>query len=85
MDDELRQRRVERLIRERQLLGGRLLHPDPRMALPGSCDKRLGGIDGRHSRRPNPFDQLGRQRSGTATDIKHSLTTAHAGKVGKLR
>ncbi len=69
VDNKLRQGNVERLVRERQLLCGCLLHADRRMALPRGRDKRLGRIDRRHGSRPNPSDQLGRECTGTAANI----------------
>ena len=77
--------RVERMVRERQLLCRRLLHADFRIARSSGSDELLGGIDGRHRRWPHPFDQLGRECARTAADVEHSLTSAHPGEVGKLR
>jgi hypothetical protein len=56
MDGELRQGNVEGVVRGRQLLRGRPLHAGVGMALASGRDERLGGIDRRHGRRPNPPD-----------------------------
>ena len=61
VDDELGEGRIERVVRERQLLGGCLLHVDSGVARSSGGDERLGGVDGGHGRRPEPSDQLSRQ------------------------
>ena len=47
VDDELRERGVELVVGERQLLGRRALDRDSRVAFPDGVDERLGWIDGR--------------------------------------
>ena len=47
MDDELRQGRVERVVRERQPFGLGLLHVDIAIAIPYSRDERRGRVDRR--------------------------------------
>jgi hypothetical protein len=83
--DELGQCGVERLISKRQLLRRSPLHCDPRVALSSGLDEGLGRVDGRHSRRSQPLDQLRRQRTWTAADIEDSLTGGDRSKIGELR
>ena len=84
MDDELRQRRVELVVGERQLLGGREPDVDAAMALLRRRHERLGGIDGGHVVRAEPVDELRRQRAGPAADVEHPLAVGHSGQVGEL-
>lgn len=78
MNDELRERRVERLFLERQLLRRGLSTVDSRMALPRCRDERLGRIDGSHRVRVEPPDQLGCQRARAAADVERALPGADA-------
>ena len=72
MDDELRERGVELLVGERQLLGRRALDRDSRVAFADGVDERLGRIDGRHGFLAEPLDQLRRQRTRSAADVEHA-------------
>ena len=83
MDDELGERRVERRVRERQLLGGRPADVDAGMARPGGGDERLGWVDGGDGSRSEPRDELGRQRTGAASDIERPLARADPRDVGQ--
>ncbi len=85
MDDELRKGRVKHLIGKGQMLCGRLLHIDPRMARTRSRDKRFGRIDGHHRCWPHSCGKLGRECSGAATDVEYPLTDMHLGQVSELR
>jgi hypothetical protein len=85
MDDELCECRVERPVREGQTLCRRLQDVDSWVACSSSCDEWLGRVDGRHRFRPEPGDQLGRERAWPAADIEHPLAAAHPGEVGQLR
>ena len=80
VDDELRQRGIEALVLERQLLRCRAGHVHRGVAGAGRCDEPLRGVDGRHAVRTEPRDKLGGQRPGTATDVEHALAGVHAEK-----
>ena len=51
----------------------RLPHVDAGVARADRGDERLGGVDGGDGSRPEPRDQLGRERAGAAADIEHPL------------
>ena len=74
MDDELRQRGVERVVGKRQLLCPSLAHVDPGIALARGENERLGRVRRRHRIRTEARDQLLRQRPGAATDVDNSLS-----------
>ena len=84
MDDELRQRRVERTVGEGQLLGRRLLDGDAGMPLAGGCDERLRRVDRRHRGGAEQAHQLGRQRAGPAAHVEHALPGPNARQQGQL-
>ncbi len=84
VDDELREGRVERVVREWQPLGWRLSNIDARMARPRRGDERLGWVDGRHRCRSQPRDQLGRERAGAAADVENPLPAADRGETCQL-
>ena len=75
------ERGVELVVRVRKLLGGGETHRDRGMALLRGRDEALRRIDGAHGRRSHPPDELGRQRTRTATDIHHPLSVADGGEV----
>ncbi len=81
MNDELRQRGVERLLVERQLLGRGTLHVDAWVALSSCCDEGLRRIDGGHGGRSQPRDQLDRERTRSTADIEHSLTGSNGREI----
>ncbi len=85
MDDELSDRRVERAVLERQLLGSRLPDVDAGMTRERSGDEALRWIDGRDPVRPEPPNELSGERSRAAADVEHAPARADAGKVGELR
>ena len=51
VNDELRQRGVEVVVRERELLGSRMPHIDSWVAFSGSRDERHRGVDSGHDGR----------------------------------
>jgi hypothetical protein len=85
VDDELRKRRVELSVGERQLLRGRPPHVNAGMALAGGVDELLRWIHGGDVRRADALHELARQRSGATADVDHTLSRAHAGHIGQLR
>ena len=85
VNDELRERCVELVVVERELLRGRESHVDARVALLRRGHEGLGGIDGSHVVRTEPLNQLRRERSGPAPDVDCSLTRSDSGKVRELR
>ena len=85
VNDELRERGVERSVREGQMLGGCPLHGDTRMALARGVDERLRGIHGRHRGRAEQVDQVCGQRAWPTADVDHALARDHAGEVGERR
>src|SRR5712692_874650 len=72
MDNELRDGRVERQGRERQLLCGRLKNLYAGVALPSGGYEGFRGVDGYHGRSPHARDQLRREGPGTAANVEHS-------------
>ena len=84
MDDELGERRIERLVREWQVLGGRPIRRDAGIACLHGADEGRGRIDGRNVRGPDPSNQLGSERAGSAAHVEDPLTVAHAREVGHL-
>ncbi len=85
VDDELCEGCIERLVRERQVLGGRPSYVDTRVSRSGRDHERLGGVDGRHGSGSQARDELGRECAGTAAHIEHPLLAAHLGEVRQLR
>ena len=85
VDDELRQRCVERAVGERQLLRGCLDHVDAGLAGSSSGDERLRRIDGRHGFGTEPHDQLRRERARAAAHVEDGLPVVHLGEVRQLR
>ena len=55
MNDELRERRVELAVGERELLRSRLTHVDPGMTLARRGDERLRGVDRDDRRSTQPL------------------------------
>ncbi len=84
VNDELCQRRVERLISKRELLRRGASHADPGVALSSCCNERLRRIDGRNGGRSQPPDQLCRECAGAAADIENSLTSGDRREIGEL-
>ena len=85
VDDQLRERRVERIGRERQLLGGRQVHLHAGMARASGVDERLRGIDRGHRCRTQPGDELPGQRAGTAAHVEHAMPRFQAREIRQLR
>ena len=83
VDDELRERRVERRVGEREALRGRLLHADARMTLARRLDERLRRVDGRDGLRSDPAHELTGQGAGPTADVEHVLRRADAGVIRK--
>ena len=76
VDDELRDRGVERVVRKRQVLGRRLIHRDAGESLARRLDERLRRIDGDDRIRADAPDQLGRERTRAAADVEDALPFA---------
>jgi hypothetical protein len=76
--------RVERPLRERQSLRGRLANVDAWVARSSSGHERFRRVDGRHGLRSEPRDQLGGEGTGAAADVEHPLAATHPGEVGQL-
>ena len=74
VDDELRQRSIERVRGKRQLLGGGLLDLDAGMALARSRDERLRWVDGR--------DVLGAERAGPAPSSAPRVRSRRRARAG---
>lgn len=85
MHDELCERGVEAVIRERHSFGGGNADIDTRVTFARRVHERLGGVDSRHCIRPDPKNAFGRQSAGTTPHVKHALTRMNATKVGELR
>ena len=83
--DELGKGGIEPAVREGQLLGGCRLHVDARVARPSGRNERLGRVNGRYGRWPQPADELGGEGAGTAADVDHPLPGAHPREVRQLR
>ena len=81
VDDELRENRIERLVRKRELLGRRLLHRDLGLPLAEHLDERLGGIDRGDGGWTDTAHQLRRERTRAAADVEHVLTADDAREV----
>ena len=81
VDDELRERRVEGRVGERQALRGRPLHADAGMPLSRRLDERLRRVDGRDAVRSDPAHELTGQRAGPAADVEHAPGRADAGVI----
>ena len=58
---------------------------DAGQALSGCIDELLGWVDGDHTGRAQPADELGRERPGSATDVEDALRTGYTGKGSHLR
>ena len=85
VDDELRDRGVERVVRKRKVLGRRLFHRDAGEALARRLDERLRRIDGGDRVRADAPDQLGRERTRAAADVEDALPVRDAREVRELR
>ncbi len=85
VDDELRQRRAECAVVERQALGLRAPDVDARVALPRGLDEPGRRVDGCDRVRAEPPHELARQGSGAAADIEHTLRLSDGGEVGEPR
>ena len=83
--DELRERRVEAAVRERQLVRRGEVDVDAGIARAGRRDERLGRIDGRDRVGAEPADELARQRARPGADVEHRPLVADAGEVRQLR
>jgi hypothetical protein len=81
--DQLRERRVEASVLERELLRRRLADVDAPIALANRVDELRRGIDGGDVR-TTPHE-LRDQRTRPATHIEHALPLLDAGEVGQLR
>ncbi len=85
MDDELRERRVERPVREREALGRRALDVDRGMPLPRGGDERLGRVDRRDCPGADARDDLTGEHARAAADIEDPHSAANPRKIGHLR
>jgi hypothetical protein len=83
--DELGERRIERVVLERERLGGGKPHLHARMARPRGLDERLGGVDCGDVRRAEPLHELGRERTGSAPDVEDALPSSDVREVGQQR
>ena len=85
MDDELRERGVERVVGKRQLLGRPLADVDlgcrARAAATNDSEGSIAATDFG----AEPLDELRRQRARPAADVEHPLTGDDVGQVGELR
>ena len=84
VDDELRERRVELVVSERDALRGRDPDVHSRVSQTDCADERLGGVDGGHPSRTYPPDQLADEGAGSAADIEHPHRRTDHGEVGEL-
>ena len=75
---------VERVVRERQLLGRAEPNVDARIAGSRSLDERLRRVDGGDGIGADAGDELGRQRARPAADIDHPLPGCDPGEIGEL-
>ncbi len=85
MHHELRERGIERVVVERQVLCARLPDVDAGMAGPSGRDERLGWIDRRDARRPDTVHEVAGQGPRPAPHIEDPLPGSHVGEVGHLR
>ena len=88
MDDELREGRVERPVREWQVLRGRTQDLDAGVALPSRSDERLGGIDGGHGHAPRRLTSSAVRAPGpqpTSSARWPSRTPARSASCGDSR
>jgi hypothetical protein len=85
MHDELRERDIERTIREWEVLCGREADVDAWIAFSGRLDEWLRRIDRGNVIRTNARYELTRERARTATDVEQMVTDRHAGEVGESR
>ena len=81
--DELRKHGIERVVRERQLLGGGPPDVDARVASARGRHERLRRVDGRDSSRSQPPDKLTGQCAGPGTDVQRAHPVAHPGEIGE--
>ena len=81
VDDELREHRIERLIRKRELLGRRPLNRDLGLPLAEHLDEGLGRIDRGDGGWADTAYQLCRERTRAGADVEHMLTADDARKV----
>lgn len=75
---------VDELTQTGRSSAARALHAQPGVALPSRRDERLRRIHRRHGRRPEPPDQLDRERARTAANVEHALTGRYRREVGEL-
>ena len=85
MHDELRERDVERTIREWQAFCGGNTDVDPWIAFSSRLDEWLRRIDRGNVIRTNARHELTRERARTATDVEHVVADRNAGEVGESR
>ena len=85
VDDELRQRRVERAVVERQALRLRAPDVDAGVALARSLDEPGGRVDGCDRVRAESPHELARQGSRAAADIEQTLRLSDGSEVREPR
>ena len=85
VDDELRERRVERAVLERQALRLGPSHVDARIALPRGLDEARRRVDGRHGFCADSAHELARQSAGAAADVEHELRLPDGREVREPR
>jgi hypothetical protein len=74
VDDELRQRRVELAVRERQFLRRADDDPRPGNTRPGRLNERLGRVDGGDVLGTNALRERRGERPGAAADVEDALS-----------
>src|SRR3954454_6329720 len=82
-DDELRERDVEAVVGERQILCRSLVHLQSRKAraqYAGELGRRLGGDDAGAA-----VDECARQGAGAGADVEHPLPAGDTGELGEER
>ena len=84
VDDELGDRRIERVVGEGEGLGGRLAHVDARVPGARRLDERRGRIDRGDGLGAEPGDELRRQRPRAAPDVQDALARLHSPEIGHL-
>ena len=81
MDDELGERRVECLVRERQRFGGGFGDGDSWQLRAGRLDERVEGSTAATALGSEPRDELLGQDARPAADVERSLTGRNPGEV----
>ena len=84
VDDELRERRVERVVRPRQILGGCALQVGARHPLGARVQQRRG-VGARNVVGADAAGELFGQDAGAAADVDDALPGLHPREVGERR